>query len=57
MRDEISAIITRHLDERRLDPSKRPPGALPVEFVNFGYPRLDLAASLSAEAGDVRPAW
>jgi Helix-turn-helix domain len=52
VRDEISAVITRHLDERRVDPSKRPAGALPVEFVNFAYPRLDLAASLSAEAGD-----
>jgi hypothetical protein len=52
VRDEITAIMTRHLDERRLDPSKRPPGALPVEMVNFGYPRLDLAASLSAEEGD-----
>ena len=52
VRDEISAVITRHVDERRVDASKRPAGALPVEFVNFAYPRPDLAASLSAEAGD-----
>jgi Helix-turn-helix domain len=52
VRDEINAVINRYIDERRLDPSKRPPGALPVEMVNFGYPRLDLAASLSAEAAD-----
>ena len=51
MRDEISAIITRNVHQRRVDPSKRPAGALPVEIVNFAYPRLDLAASLSAEAG------
>jgi len=49
MRDEIIAIITRHLDERRVDPSSRPAGAMPVEFVNFAYPRQDLAALLSAD--------
>ena len=52
VRDEISGIITRYLDERRLDPSKRPAGALPVELVNFAHPRPDLAASLSAEESD-----
>jgi Helix-turn-helix domain len=52
VRDEINAILTRYVDERRLNPSKRPPGALPVEIVNFGYPRLDLAASLSVEESD-----
>jgi Helix-turn-helix domain len=48
MREEIGAIISRHLDERRVDPSKRPPGALPVEIVSFAYPRQDLAAQLAA---------
>jgi hypothetical protein len=52
MRDEITAIVTRYLDERRVDPSKRPAGALPVEFVDFAYPRLDLTASLAPEDGD-----
>jgi Helix-turn-helix domain len=56
MRDEISAIVSRHLDERRVDPAKRPAGALPVEIVSFAYPRRDLAALLatedSADAGD-----
>jgi hypothetical protein len=52
VRDEISAIIHRHVRERRLDPSKRPVGALPVELVNFAFPRLDLAASLPAEESD-----
>ena len=51
MRDEINAIVTRHLDERRVDPAKRPAGALPVEIVSFLYPRLDLAALVTA-AGD-----
>ena len=48
MREEIGAIISRHLDERRVDPSKRPPGALPVEIVSFAYPRQDLATTLTA---------
>jgi hypothetical protein len=56
VRDEINAIITRHVDERRLDPSNRPPNALPVEIGTFGYPRLDLAASLSTEASDASDA-
>jgi hypothetical protein len=52
VRDEIGAIVARHLDERRLDPSKRPAGALPVEIVNFAYPRQDLAALLAAGESD-----
>ena len=52
MRDEIGAIIARNMHERRVDPTKRPAGALPVEIGNFAYPRLDLAASLSNEDGD-----
>ena len=49
VRDEINAIISRHQDERRVDPSQRPAGALPVEIVSFAYPRLDLAAQLPAD--------
>jgi hypothetical protein len=52
VRDEIGAIVTRHLDERRIDPAKRPAGALPVEIVNFAYPRQDLAALIAADEGD-----
>jgi hypothetical protein len=51
MRDEITAIVSRHLDERRVDPAKRPAGALPVEIVSFAYPRRDLAALLATEDG------
>jgi predicted transcriptional regulator len=46
VRDEIDAIVVRHLDERRLDPAQRPAGALPVEITYFAYPRRDLAAQL-----------
>jgi len=49
MRDEILAIVSRHLDERRVDPSQRPAGALPVEIVAFAYPRQDLAAPLPSD--------
>jgi hypothetical protein len=49
VKEEINAIIVRHLDERRLDPAQRPAGALPVEIVYFAYPRQDLAARLPAE--------
>jgi Helix-turn-helix domain len=52
VRDEIGVIISRHLDERRVDPSKRPAGALPVEIVSFAYPRQDLAVQLAADDND-----
>jgi Helix-turn-helix domain len=52
MRDEIGAIVSRHLDRRRMDPSQRPAGALPVEIVTFAYPRQDLAAQLAADDND-----
>jgi hypothetical protein len=52
VRDEIGAIVARHLDERRIDPAKRPAGALPVEIVNFAYPRQDLIASLATDESD-----
>jgi hypothetical protein len=51
MRDEINEIVSRHLDERRVDPAERPAGALPVEIVSFAYPRQDLAALLATEDG------
>ena len=52
MRDEISAIVGRYLDERRVDPAQRPAGALPVELVTFAYPRLDLTPHLAADGND-----
>jgi hypothetical protein len=50
MREEMTAILMRHVDMRRINPSERPPGALPVTIVSFAYPRLDLAAQLADEA-------
>jgi Helix-turn-helix domain len=49
VREEISEVVLKHLEERRVDPSKRPAGALPVELLTFAYPRLDLAASLPTD--------
>jgi hypothetical protein len=48
----MGVIFTRQVDEGRIDPSKRPAGALPVEIVNFAYPRQDLVALLSTGEGD-----
>ena len=52
VREEMAAILLRHLDLRRVDPTKRPPGALPVSIVSFAFPRLDLAAPLAAETDE-----
>ena len=52
VKEEINAVVARHLDERRLDPAQRPAGALPVEIVYFAYPRQDLAAQLPAGDND-----
>ena len=52
MRDEIGAIVSRHLDERRVDPARRPAGAVPVELVYFAYPRQDLTAPLPFDDTD-----
>jgi predicted transcriptional regulator len=45
---EVRAILGPYKD-RRSDPSARPPGALPVEFAVFGYPREDLSGPLADE--------
>jgi DNA-binding transcriptional ArsR family regulator len=37
LRDELSDVLLRHFD-RLADPSKRPPGSLPVELLLFSYP-------------------
>jgi hypothetical protein len=48
---EMRAILGRYLD-RRTVPSARPPGALPVEFAVFAYPREDLSAPSAGEETD-----
>jgi predicted ArsR family transcriptional regulator len=52
VRSEIDAVIHRHLDERRVDPARRPAGAVPVELVYFAYPRQDLTAPLPFDDTD-----
>jgi predicted transcriptional regulator len=39
---EVLGVLKRY-EDRRDDPSRRPDGALPVEFLFFGYPLTDLA--------------
>jgi hypothetical protein len=40
--DEVHRILRRY-EDRQDDPSRRPVGALPVEFLFFSYPLIDLA--------------
>lgn len=42
---EMGEVLEKY-ENRRFDPSARPPGALPVEWTRFGYPREDLAGLL-----------
>jgi hypothetical protein len=44
---ELHRVIKAY-EDRRVDPSIRPAGALPVEFSYFGYPRPDLAGLTGA---------
>lgn len=39
----------------RRDPARRPPGAVPVEFVLLGYPVLDAPPLPSGDGGDEDP--
>jgi DNA-binding transcriptional ArsR family regulator len=36
--DELAEVVVSRFRERLTDPSKRPPGALPVEYLLFSYP-------------------
>ena len=38
LRDEVSELVYPRFEERVTDPSRRPPGAAPVEMVLFSYP-------------------
>jgi DNA-binding transcriptional ArsR family regulator len=38
LNDELAELIIPRFRERLTDPSKRPPGALPVEYLLFSYP-------------------
>jgi DNA-binding transcriptional ArsR family regulator len=38
LNDELAELIIPRFRERFTDPSKRPPGALPVEYLLFSYP-------------------
>jgi hypothetical protein len=38
LNDDLSDVIIPRFRERLTDPSKRPPGALPVEYLLFSYP-------------------
>lgn len=50
LNDELAEVIIPRFRERFTDPSKRPPGALPVEYLLFSYP----VAVPGADAGGDR---
>jgi Helix-turn-helix domain len=56
--NEVLSLLRRH-EDRDDEPSRRPDGALPVEFLFFGYPLIDLAGLAEEDkhgkGGRVRP--
>jgi len=46
LNDELAEVIIPRFQERLTDPSKRPPGSLPVEYLLFSYP-IDVPARQS----------
>jgi DNA-binding transcriptional ArsR family regulator len=38
LNDELAEVVVSRFRERRTDPSQRPPGVLPVEYLLFSYP-------------------
>jgi DNA-binding transcriptional ArsR family regulator len=48
--DELLAMLLPRFRDRFEDPAKRPPGAIPVEFLMFSYP-VGLPAADSDDAG------
>ena len=38
LNDELAEVLVSRFRERLTDPSKRPPGALPAEYLLFSYP-------------------
>jgi predicted transcriptional regulator len=59
LRETFDRLLGRRRFKERRDPKLRPPGAVPIDFILFGYPVLDLpplpseaADDEAAEAGD-----
>jgi len=48
LRDEVSELVYPRFEERFTDPSRRPPGAAPVEMVLFSYPLSPPASNAPA---------
>lgn len=49
LNDELAEVVVSRFRERLTDPSKRPPGALPVEYLLFSYPIAVPGADPAAE--------
>jgi len=52
LNDQLSAELYQRMHERLADPSKRPPGSLPVELLMFSYP---IAVPDSGAQPDAQP--
>src|SRR5260370_5900498 len=50
LNEELSAGLYERMRERLADPSKRPPGSLPVEMLMFSYP-------ITFPVGDAQPGY
>jgi DNA-binding transcriptional ArsR family regulator len=50
LREELSEVLRPLVQERDGDPSKRPPGSVPVEMVTFSYPLSPPAATPPTDA-------
>ncbi len=50
MTQDVADLLLARVGDRLTDPSKRPPGALPVELLLFSYPIAG-----PPEAGETQP--
>jgi len=55
LNDELAEVVVSRFRERLTDPSKRPPGALPVEYLLFSYPIAVPSTESSADPESADP--
>jgi DNA-binding transcriptional ArsR family regulator len=55
LNDELARVLTSRYVERLMDPAERPPGSVPVEFLQLSYP-IQLPQPSDDDDGDSAPA-
>jgi DNA-binding transcriptional ArsR family regulator len=55
LNDELAEVIIPRFRERLTDPSQRPPGALPVEYLLFSYPIAVPGTDAGGDPGSGEP--